>query len=112
MRIKNIGSLRHQVILQAPSESQDTFGEQVITYPSDTLTAWGKIEPLTGRELERAKAMQAESTHKITLRYDGDVAVTPKYRAKFGSRFFDILQLIDMEERNIVWEALCKERVS
>jgi len=101
-----IGQLRHRVELQRPVDNQDGYGEVKRTYTTDT-TVWASIEPLQGREFEYAQQISAETTLKITIRYNSNV--TPKYRLKFGTRIFEITSLINPKERNEYLVLMCKE---
>ena len=91
------GELRNKVVIQQVTETQGTDG-----YPSQSwsifATVWAAIEPLQGRELNAVQQIYAEVTGKIRTRYLA--GVTPKMRALFGSRVFDILGAINVEERN------------
>jgi SPP1 family predicted phage head-tail adaptor len=65
------------------------------------------VEPLQGRELWTAKQVVAEVTHRIRFRHLS--GVVPTQRVVFGSRTFEILSVINPEERNRELELLCKE---
>jgi SPP1 family predicted phage head-tail adaptor len=75
------GLLRHRVQVQSPTGTQDEYGQAVLGWT--TLGArWASVEPLMGREMWQAQQVQADTTHKVTLRYfDG---LTPRYRLVEG----------------------------
>ena len=78
--------------------------------------AWGKIEPLTGRELagrDRTGGLEqinADLSHKVTTRYL-EFAVMPLDRINFGMRRFEIETVINPGEENKWLEMHCKEQV-
>jgi SPP1 family predicted phage head-tail adaptor len=49
----------------------------------------------------------SEISHKIRIRYLA--SVTPKLRIKFGTRYFDIVSVINPDERNEYLEMMCRE---
>lgn len=100
------GKLRHKVTLQSKSETRDDTG-QVFRDWSDTATIYASVEPLSGRELVNAQAIESETTYRITIRHLA--GVTTEQRIKFGSRYFEILSVINPEERNIMLQLMCKE---
>jgi len=102
----NVGRLRHQVtIIQAVSAPDGAGG---LTKTWETLaTVWAAVEPLRGREYFAAQQVTAEITHKVTLRYL--TGVRPEMRVQFGDREFDIMAVINPQERNIYLELMCVE---
>lgn len=82
------GRLRHRIVLQSPSYSQDaTTGEMV---PSWVLEgeAWAAIEPVSAREFISAQATQAQIDTRIVIRYRSDVAAT--WRATHRGKIYNI----------------------
>lgn len=96
-----IGDLRHRVTIQTPTETQDANGQPIKTF-ADTAIRYCAIEPLSGREYERAKAQHSEVSHKITMRH---FALTPKDKLKFGTRYFNVLSVLDTKEKGL--EIVC-----
>jgi len=81
-----IGQLRHLVEIQ----------EQTPATPPNPLMEAGlqrecvaSIEPVQGREVERAKAIYSETSHKIVIRYNEDI--TTANRILFGERVFNLV---------------------
>jgi SPP1 family predicted phage head-tail adaptor len=75
---------------------QNQYGEpnaEWVTF----LTAYASIDPLVGREYMAAKQVQSEATHKIRMRYRAGITTT--MRVKCGDRDFDIVSLLNIEER-------------
>lgn len=99
--------MRHKVSLLNPAKSQAGTGQEIRDYPAAEGTIWARIEYLTGREAEIAQQISAESTHKITIRYNADV--TPESRIQFGTRIFEIVAINNPEEKNEQQILTCKE---
>jgi SPP1 family predicted phage head-tail adaptor len=68
---------------------------------------WAQVEPLQGRELEAARAIEARVTHRVTLRYMA--GLTPQHRLLLETRVFNIAAVLDLEERHIMHQVLCIE---
>jgi SPP1 family predicted phage head-tail adaptor len=102
------GALRHRITIERVTETQDSFGGTVTTWPI-LATMWASVEPLSGREQLLAQQVQAEVTHRVRVRYVA--GVTAKMRITFGDRHFEILSVINPEERNRELELMCKELV-
>mgnify|MGYP001229594055 CR=1 FL=1 len=103
-----IGELRHQVKLQNVATAQNDYGEPVAGYGT-YATVWAAVEPLQGRELEIARQISTEITHKVTIRHRDDVAQTD--RIGFGNRMFEIISIINPQERDRMLILTCKEVV-
>ncbi|MDW7651312.1 MAG: phage head closure protein, partial [Bacillota bacterium] len=73
----------------------------------DIGTVWASIEPLSGREFFAAQQVNAEVSTKITLRYKA--GIKPEMRVLFAGRVFEILSVINLEEKNIQFVLMCKE---
>jgi SPP1 family predicted phage head-tail adaptor len=93
------GRLRHYGTIQRlveGSPSQNAGGEPDEAW-ANFHQGWCDITPLAGRELVSAQQIASEVTGLVKLRYVS--GVTPRMRFVLGSRNFDILAAIDVEER-------------
>lgn len=77
------------------------------------------INGLSGRELVRARAVEAEVTHLVSMISDDILSqATPKMQVRFQDhranklRTFEILFIRDIEEAGRVAEFMCKELVA
>jgi len=104
----NIGKLRHRITIQEYAASRDSFGAQVQTW-ADKATVFASIAPVSGKEYFAAQQINSEITTKITIRYLP--GITPKMRVLFNGRIFEILAVLNHEERNIELNLMCKESV-
>ena len=103
----NIGALRHQLTIKAINTTEDSYGEVTEDPTTTECTVWGSIEPLSGRELLLAQQIQATVTHRVRIRYHS--GLDPSMQIVFGTRTFDILSIINLEERNRELEIMCRE---
>jgi SPP1 family predicted phage head-tail adaptor len=102
------GRLRHRVVIQDYTESQNTYGEATKNW-TDYATVWAAVEPIKGREFWQSQQVNAEIDVKITMRYI--TGVKPKMRVVSDSRIFEIEAVINVEERNRELQLLAKESV-
>ena len=102
------GKLRHMIAIESVIETQDADGSVIETW-STYATAQASIEPISGREYFAAQTTQADVTHRISLRYFA--GIMPKMRVKYGSRIFDILSAININERNRELQLMCRESI-
>lgn len=104
-----IGTLRHRVTIQSETRTADGAGGFTLTW-ADVATVWGAVEPLKGMERLRAQQIEAPVTHSVTIRHRTDVST--KERIKFGTRLFNIRDVINPDERDRWLELLCEEGVA
>lgn len=100
------GRLRHRVTIQEKAVTRNTFGEEVVTW-SDVATVWGSVEPVRGREFEDVSFAGAEVSTKIVLRYRS--GVVPEMRATEGDNIYDILAVINVDNRDRELNLYCRE---
>jgi SPP1 family predicted phage head-tail adaptor len=102
------GKLRHRIAIEQVAETQDPDGSVIETW-STFANAHASIEPISGREYFAAQTTQADVTHRICMRYLA--GLIPKMRVKYGLRIFDILSVINVNERNRELQLMCKESI-
>lgn len=101
-----IGSLKHRIVLQKKMITEDDLKQQSEVW-TDITTVWARIEPLSGREYFIARQENAEISVKITIRYQPGISTD--LRAVFGSRTFEVLSVINPEERRESLLLMCRE---
>jgi len=100
------GKLRHRIQLLAPMPTQNSTGEEILSY-SPLAYAWAEVRPLSGRELERAKVVAAEVSHEVVMRYM--TLLNEQCLVLFGTRHFQINAILNTDERNVELRLLCTE---
>ncbi|MBK8916372.1 MAG: phage head closure protein [Phycisphaerales bacterium] len=106
-----IGKLNKRVTLQSQVTTQDDHGTESTTW-SDVLTCWAWVRPVSGRELLAAQQPQVVHDTRIRIRFPAGIAVGAKMRVNFGGRLYDIVGVVDLEERHIWLELLCLQGAS
>lgn len=104
------GKLRHIVTLQQRVDGHETpFPSGAPDQYWDTFQAGVpcSIDPISGREYFSQQQVQGEVTHRIRLRYLA--GVTSALRVLYGTRVFDIVSVLNWEERNIELHLMCVE---
>jgi len=99
------GKLRHRISHQQGTSTRN--GLDTVTTFATVATIWGGMKKLYGREVERAKQIHAEAEFEFRFRYFATLGV--KDRLLFNGRTFEILDVNNVEERNIELIVLAKE---
>lgn len=97
-----------QVELQSQTSEKDPNGEEILTYETYD-TVWASIKPMQGGELQSAQQINEVVRHKIRIYYHPDIV--PLDRILFGTRIFEIFNILNYKEENIYLDILCKEKV-
>lgn len=84
------GLLRYRVTLQSPTETPSEIAGREVEW-DDEVTVWAAVDAVSGREYFSAREVNAEITHKVTLRYR---AVEPSWRVKHGDRYLYVESII------------------
>lgn len=110
------GPLRHRITFDAPLLSQGQDGEELVTWTNDSngsVTVWGTVEPLHGREqLIQAQQLAPQDT-RITVRWSTNVdRITPKWRARRGLDLYDIKSVAHIDLRHRMLEIMCQSGVN
>ena len=104
----NPSELRHSIVIQSVARVSDGAGGQTETWSTQT-TAYASIQPIKG--YQKFQAMQTETpiTHKIKMRYQAGIST--QNRIVFDGRTFDVVEVLNIDERNIVLHILAMENL-
>ena len=102
------GALRHRCWIQEPTHTPDGHGGTTPSWGTVTI-CWGALEPLKGREWIESGLENSEITAKFRMRYFA--GIDPTMQLYFGSRTFEIVSVIDPDERHKELELMLKELV-
>lgn len=101
------GLLKRRILIQVRSATKDSFGQQATNWVDYLNNVPASITALSGHELVNAKAVNAEVTHQITLRYHPALADPVRVAAmrliyvNAGvTRYFNALSSQILDERN------------
>ena len=103
------GEYRNYVTIQTVTTTQGSDGSSTESWAT-YISLWAKIKPLTGREYYSAQQTQAELTHNIFCRYTS--GIVPNMRVLWGTRIFDIMEVVNVNERGEEIIMRCKERLA
>lgn len=107
------GKLRYLVAIESQVTTRDSFGAQQNSWGT-FATVYAGFQPLTGRELEAAQKINAEINSRVTIRYLR--GLVPEMRVNWTdsqagrNRIFDVLAVLDTDERHVTMDLLCAER--
>ena len=104
------GELRHVVNIQQQARTPNASGGYTETWNDFAVNLYCKIEPLAGEERYLREQINDELTHRITMRYYP--GVSSKMRVLYGTRVFQIEQVLNTEERNRVLTLYTRELVA
>ena len=104
-----LGQMRHRIVLADPSTSQTkgAMGGLSVSYTTSASTVWGSVRPFGGSQALRDGMVQADITHTIEIRYRA--STTPETRVAYGSRKFDVLEVVNTDERGQWMTLRCRE---
>tara|TARA_Y100000310_G_scaffold26152_1_gene24949 strand:- start:64 stop:399 length:336 start_codon:yes stop_codon:yes gene_type:complete len=103
------GDLRHSVIIQTPTLTQDAVGGQDTSWATHA-TVWAELKPISGQEYLDPRSVQAEVSHQVRIRYLS--TVTPDMRLLYGARVFEIVAVMDVDTRGREMLLNCKEDIT
>lgn len=102
-----IGRMRHRLSLEQATRTSDGGGGAAEDWTT-IAQIWGRIHPTGGAEIVDADGLGGRISHEITLRYR--TGVEPSMGFTSGSRRFEIIAVIDIDERRRWLKCLCVER--
>lgn len=101
------GTLRHRVTIQRYELVVDDYGAPLHRESwKDVATVWASVEAVSGRDFFAARQEQSEVTHKVTIRYRGDV--TAQMRVLHGGKVLGIVASLP-DNRNTRLVLMCRE---
>lgn len=110
------GQLRHKIVIETPTEgTPSAYGDAAPSW-STYATRWASIEPMTGREAERASQQFGSVDYLIRTRHiNGAMGASGKMRAVWTVgeqvRIFNIVAAMDVMERQRETHLYAKELV-
>ena len=101
------GTLRHKILIQRAAETTGTMGSVKNTW-NNIKTTRASIKPTTGNEWFVNENIVNDVDHFIILR---KTDLTPVDRIVYNSRIFNIVRVLNDEERGNSLLVLAKERI-
>lgn len=112
------GSLRHRVTVETLSEASDGHDGVVQTWSSARVRIAAHVEPLRGRDLERAQQIDVRASHRVTLRFwrdygtdlaGGRARLVYHDDGALGDRVFEVVEAPRETQPRVALEMTCKE---
>lgn len=103
-----IGDLNKRITLQYATKASDLMGNFTLSWV-DYAIIWAAIWPLNASETVQAMQADLVVTHRIRIRYRS--VFRPDWRIKFGNRYFNIVSVLNANERNEWLDIMAKEAV-
>lgn len=101
--------MQHYLTLQQyGTAAQNVYGEETQGW-GDRTSHWAQITPLSGNELVMARQLNPEMTHRIDMWYTS--VISAQQRLKYGTRYFYILSVINVDEEGQFTQLMCVEKV-
>lgn len=100
------GELRHYVAFEAPTNTLNSAGETTVAWVHQ-FYAYAKVEPRRAWQVERSRAVDTNTTHDVTIRYDE--RVKPDWRINHNATILNITGVIDPEGRHVWNELTCEQ---
>jgi SPP1 family predicted phage head-tail adaptor len=111
-RVMNPAKFNKRIIFQQPPKSKNENGFPSIEW-TNVKTVWAKIKTNQGKskglEFNVAGSVYNESDIRFICRYTS--GITPQMRIIYNSRIFNILGVVNDDEKNVTLTIICKEVV-
>jgi SPP1 family predicted phage head-tail adaptor len=101
-----IGALRHRVTLESVVRLADGGGGAHVSW-LPVAEIWAGIMPVSGSEIVSGEAVSGRVSHEIFIRHRA--GVEPAMRFRYGARLFEIVAVMDRDERRRLLRCLCRE---
>src|ERR1035438_5435818 len=101
-------TLRHSIVIQAPSTTRDASGQQGVTWTTvlTTRAAIGSTASLTFKLSFQGNILASNATDLIALRYPA-VNIKPGYQVVYGTQVYTINAVDDVQRRHRVLNLAC-----
>lgn len=100
------GELNRRINLQSQTTTTDTEGRWSGSWVT-VFRPWAKIATDSGSEIQEGDQEQTVLRHTVRIRYRP--GVTAAMRVTYGARVFDILSVIDPDQRHEWLDLSCQE---
>lgn len=101
------GDLRHRIVIERGETASDGAGGSTIEWQT-VAEVWAAIWSRSVEENFTHDHVAGTATHDVWIRHRPDVR--PDMRIRYGSRIFDILGAIDVEDRGTWLKCPVEER--
>jgi SPP1 family predicted phage head-tail adaptor len=99
--------LDKRIVIETLTLTANDSGGQSEAWTTHT-TVWASLKPKLVKEINFAQRIEPRIDHEIIIRYLS--TLTAKMRINFGSRYFEIKAIVNVEENNQWMQILATER--
>jgi len=91
------GKLDRRITIQQPVETQNSFGEVVVSF-TNFAEVWAEVIPVSGNERLTAGQILPEATLKINIRWLS--GINEKFRILYENVAYDIQYIAELKRRD------------
>lgn len=95
------GRMRHRLVIEEPVKLPNVLGELTPTRWREVATVWAEIRPLRSNETIRARQVQMDLTHEVTIRYFRGLTTDCRLRWDHSpsptTRYLNITGIVDVD---------------
>lgn len=102
-KLLNAGDLRHRLEIQRMQSIVDSDGQVIGEDWTVVAKVWGKVEPLSARELLEAQAIQSQVSARITIRAR---AITHSDRIVHRGTVYNVAGIVHDPNSGLEWLTL------
>lgn len=106
--VLSAGELRDRIVIEQRDDVRDEIGGAATTW-STFAKVWAGIKPVGGQWQFQDGKPTTPVLHKVRMRYLPGLLGGGAHRIRFGDRLFQILAILNIDERRIVHELTCQE---
>jgi SPP1 family predicted phage head-tail adaptor len=103
----NASEMRHYIDIQAQTSTTDEEGGFTESWSDAYTNICAAIYPIKAQQLFEYKSIKVDATHIIKIR--GAETIENGNRIVFGTRYFEVLTVENIQERGIEKVVTCKE---
>ena len=104
------GTLNQRCSVKRPVRTTDSLGGVSVSWVKVAET-WCSVWPSSGRESTGAGGKEAVISHEVRMRKKAVQELAPDYRIDIGTRAFDVVSVLNVEERGDQWRVLAVEHL-
>jgi SPP1 family predicted phage head-tail adaptor len=101
-----ISEMDKRITLEYSTRVSDPMGGFTTTW-NVAAQVYGAVWPTSANEIKAANSTTMVISHRIRIRYRAGIKAS--WRIKMGSRYFNIVSIIDSNESHKFLDILCKE---
>jgi SPP1 family predicted phage head-tail adaptor len=105
MRQLSVGSLRHRITIEKPTETRSKSGAITLSWET-AATVWAEKQDLSGREYLQAQQAESLISTRFRIHYRSDI--TAKMRVKHGNNYYSIEAVLDPDGFRRELHLMCK----